>query len=119
MILNIHPETQEEIKARNAKCEMDASLAGRKAIEILKDLDITHISTLCKEGGCIRFYKNNKCVNITQLPYNTNSITLKFYLCNAAEKLSKRKRFRTVEENTLITDILLDLYSTIRKIDQR
>ena len=35
MILNIHPETQEEIKARNAKFEMDASLAGRKAIEIL------------------------------------------------------------------------------------
>lgn len=63
MILNIHPETQEEIKARNAKFEMDASLAGRKAIEILKDLDITHISTLCKDSIQVKIHQNNIQLN--------------------------------------------------------
>lgn len=44
----------------------------------------------------------------------TNELTANFSLYYNATKLKDRKRFKTVEENDFLTDILLNLYSQLQ-----
>ncbi len=110
MVIDFTPSTKESEEARILKLKKDAV----KAKEILNSIGIKYIIRLYKEGGCIKFYKGSKCIMMAGLLAGTNELTANFSLYYNATKLKDRKRFKTVEENDFLTDILLNLYSQLQ-----
>ena len=113
MVIDFTPSIKESEEARILKLKEDAEEAGIKAEEILNSIGIKYIIRLYKEGGSIKFYKDSKCIKIASLLAGTNELTANFSLYYNATKLKDRKRFKTVEENDFLTDILLNLYSQL------
>ena len=114
MAIEFTPSTKESEEARILKLKEDAVEAGIKAKEILNSIGIKYIIRLYNEGGCIKFYKGSKCIMMAGLLTGTNELTANFSLYYNATKLKDRKRFKTVEENDFLTDILLILYSQLQ-----
>ena len=104
MVIDFTPSIKESEEARILKLKEDAEEAGIKAEEILNSIGIKYIIRLYNEGGCIK---------IASLLAGTNELTANFSLYYNATKLKDRKRFKTVEENDFLTDILLNLYSQL------
>ena len=113
-LIDFTSQYKESEEARILKLKEDAVEAGIKAKEILNSIGIKYIIRLYKEGGCIKFYKGSKCIMMAGLLAGTNELTANFSLYYNATKLKDRKRFKTVEENDFLTDILLNLYSQLQ-----
>ena len=116
MNISIKP-TKESEEAARLKLKKEAEEAGTKAKEILNSIGMKYIIILYKAGGCIKFYKDSKCIKIVGLSDLTNELMVNFTLCHNAFKLKDRKRFKTIEENDFLTEILLDLTYKLENTD--
>ncbi|CDE61321.1 unknown [Parabacteroides sp. CAG:409] len=77
----------------------------KEAKEILSQLGIKYIVSTTSKSCYIKFYKDNKCIRISEI----DKSCLGFRLLYEAKKLKNKKTFRIVEENDFITNICLYL----------
>ena len=82
---------------------------GIEARKILNDLGIKYIISVSKYGNAtIKFYKDSQCIESEYL-LTGDKIQVNFCLYKHASRFKYRDKFKTVEENDFLTEILLDL----------
>lgn len=87
---------------------------GIEARKILNDLGIEYIISVNKYGSAtIKFYKDSQCIE-SECLLTGDKIQVNFCLYKHANRFKYRDKFKTVEENDFLTEILLDLSNEIR-----
>lgn len=82
----------------------------KEAKEILKQLRIEYIVSVTSTRSYIKFYKDRKCIRISEI----DKSCLGFRLLYEANKLMNKKTFKVVEENDIIANICLDLLDMMK-----
>lgn len=75
----------------------------KEAKEILRQLGIKYIVSITSNNSYIKFYKDNKCIRISEVDISC----LGFRLLYESRRLKNKKTFKIAEDNDLITDICL------------